>query len=57
VIKLVGPGKDLNISPDSIGSARFVYTGSPGAVQADAMLTRESTLEVVPEFRPVAAAP
>jgi hypothetical protein len=57
VIKLVGPGKDLNIAPDSIGSARFVYTGSPGAVQADAMLTRESTLEVVPEFRPVAAAP
>lgn len=57
VIKLVGPGKDLNISPDSIGSARFVYTGSPGAVQADAMLTRESTLEVVPEFRPLAAAP
>jgi hypothetical protein len=55
VIKLVGPGKDLNISPDSIGSARFVYSGSPGAVQADAMLTKESTLEVVPEFHPVAA--
>jgi tetratricopeptide (TPR) repeat protein len=57
VIKLVGPGKDLNISADSIGSARFVYSGSPGSVQADAMLTRESTLEVVPEFRPIAAAP
>jgi tetratricopeptide (TPR) repeat protein len=57
VIKLVGPGKDLNISPDSIGSARFVYSGSPGAVQADAMLTRESTLEVVPEFHPLVAAP
>ena len=57
VIKLVGPGKDLNISPESIGSARFVYSGSPGAVQADAMLTRESTLEVVPEFRPLASAP
>jgi tetratricopeptide (TPR) repeat protein len=57
VIKLVGPGKDLNISADSIGSARFVYSGSPGAVQADAMLTRESTLEVVPDFRPLAAAP
>jgi hypothetical protein len=57
VIKLVGPGKDLNISADSIGSARFVYSGSPGSVQADAMLTRESTLEVVPDFRPIAAAP
>ena len=57
VIKLVGPGKDLNISPDSIGSARFVYSGSPGAVQADATLTRESTLEIVPEFRPLVAAP
>ena len=57
VIKLVGPGKDLNISADSIGSARFVYTGSPGSVQADAMLTRESTLEVVPDFRPLGASP
>jgi tetratricopeptide (TPR) repeat protein len=57
VIKLVGPGKDLNISPDSIGSARFVYSGSPGAVQADATLIRESTLEIVPEFRPLVAAP
>lgn len=57
VIKLVGPGKDLNISPDSIGSARFVYSGSPGSVQADAMLTRESTLEVIPDFRPLVAAP
>jgi tetratricopeptide (TPR) repeat protein len=57
VIKLVGPGKDLNISADSIGAARFVYSGSPGSIQADAMLTKESTLEVVPEFRPVAAAP
>ena len=57
VIKLVGPGKDLNISSESIGSARFVYSGSPGAVQADAMLTRESTLEVIPDFRPLAAAP
>jgi tetratricopeptide (TPR) repeat protein len=57
VIKLVGPGKDLNISAESIGSARFVYSGSPGAVQADAMLTRESTLEVIPDFRPLASAP
>jgi tetratricopeptide (TPR) repeat protein len=57
VIKLVGPGKDLNISPDSIGSARFVYSGSPGAVQADAMLTRESTLEVVPDVHPLVATP
>jgi tetratricopeptide (TPR) repeat protein len=56
-IKLVGPGKDLDISPNSIGSARFVYSGSPGAVQADAILTRESTLEVVPEFRPLTAVP
>lgn len=57
VIKLVGPGRDLNISPDSIGSARFVYSGSPGAVQVDAMLTKESILEVIPDFRPLAAAP
>ena len=57
VIKLVGPGKDLNFPPDSIGSARFVYSGSPGSVQVDAMLTKESTLEVIPDFRPLVAAP
>jgi tetratricopeptide (TPR) repeat protein len=54
VFKAVGPGKDLNISADSIASARFVYSGAPGAVEAGAALTSESTLEVVPESPPSA---
>jgi hypothetical protein len=53
-LKAVGPGKDLNISPESIESARFVYEGVPGVIQADALLTRPSTIEIVPET-PVAA--
>lgn len=57
VFKAVGPGKDLNISSDSIASARFVYAGAPGAVEADALLTSESTLEIVPETLPPPAAP
>ena len=55
VFKAVGPGKELDIAADSIASARFVYSGAPGAVQAGAALTSESTLEVVPEAPPSAA--
>jgi tetratricopeptide (TPR) repeat protein len=49
VYKTVGPGKDLNISADLIASARFIYAGVPGSVQADATLSSVSTLEVVSE--------
>jgi tetratricopeptide (TPR) repeat protein len=49
VYKIVGPGRDLDISPDLIASARFVYAGIPGSIQAEAILTNASTLEIVPE--------
>ena len=49
VYKTVGPGKDLDISPDAIASARFVYAGAPGVIHAEAKLTSASTLEIVPE--------
>jgi tetratricopeptide (TPR) repeat protein len=49
VIKTVGRGKDLDIPPDWIASARFVYQGAPGVVEGDALLTKASTLEIVPE--------
>jgi tetratricopeptide (TPR) repeat protein len=49
VIKTVGSGKDLDISPDWIASARFVYQGAPGAVEGNALLIESSTLEIVPE--------
>jgi tetratricopeptide (TPR) repeat protein len=56
VYKAVGPGKDLDISADSIASARFAYVGVPGAIQAEATLANASTLEIVPE-PPVPAGP
>ena len=56
VIKTVGRGKDLDIPPDWIASARFVYQGAPGVIEGDALLTKASTLEIVPESQlPVAA--
>jgi Tfp pilus assembly protein PilF len=56
VIKTVGRGKDLDIPPDWIASARFVYQGAPGIVEGDALLTNASTLEIVPESQLPAAA-
>jgi tetratricopeptide (TPR) repeat protein len=56
VIKTVGRGKDLDIPADWIASARFVYQGSPGVVEGDALLTKASTLEIVPESQPLPAA-
>jgi hypothetical protein len=49
ILKTVGRGRDLDIPPDWIASARFVYQGAPGAIEGDALLTRASTLEIVPE--------
>lgn len=49
VIKMVGPGKDLNVPGASIVAARFVYTGKEGAVRVDANLVKDSTLDVMPE--------
>jgi Tfp pilus assembly protein PilF len=49
VYKVVGPGKDLDISAELIASARFVYTGAPGTIQGNATMASASTLEIVPE--------
>lgn len=48
VCKTVGPGKDVNIPPESIGSATLAHNGPPGAVQSDAYLVKEVTLEIIP---------
>jgi tetratricopeptide (TPR) repeat protein len=55
VYKTVGRGKDLDISADSIASARFVYVGVPGIVHVEAKLTSASTLEIVPQSQSPAA--
>lgn len=55
VYKTIGPGKDVNISADLIASARFVYSGAPGSIQADATLSSVSALEIVAESENSAA--
>jgi hypothetical protein len=49
IFKLVGPGKDVNMSVDSVESATFTHNGSAEAVKVDAYLVKESTLDVIPE--------
>jgi len=47
IYKLVGPGKDVNMPVDSVGSATFAYDGPAGTVKVDAYLVKESTLDVI----------
>jgi len=49
VIKTVGPGKDVNLPPASIASAKFVHSGETGSVKVDVDLVKETTLDIVPE--------
>ena len=46
-MKLVGPGKDVGIPADTIGSARFAHDGPLDSVKVDAHLSKESTLDVI----------
>lgn len=47
LFKTVGLGKDINLPPDSVASAQYAYSGKPGAVQVDALLANETTLDVL----------
>jgi hypothetical protein len=47
VVKLVGQGKDIGIPVESVGSATFSHDGPQDAVQVDAHLSKESTLDVI----------
>lgn len=47
VYKVVGPGKDVSMPVDDVGSATFVHNGPAGAIRADAYLVKESTLDVI----------
>jgi hypothetical protein len=57
VCKLVGPGKDVNIPVDNIGSATFTHNGPAGSIKANANLVKESALDLVPETDPAAIKP
>ena len=47
VTKLVGPGKDIAIPADAVGSATFSHDGPENAVKVDARLSKGNTLDVV----------
>ena len=49
VLKSLGPGKDVVIPGELVESAKYVYKGPEGAVNVEANLATESTLEVIPE--------
>jgi hypothetical protein len=48
VCKLVGPGKDVGMSVEDIGSATLMHTGTAGSVMVDANLTKESVVDLIP---------
>jgi len=55
ICKVVGPGKDLSIPPDSIGSATFVHSGPEGAVTVTGTFAKESTLDIIANSSTLAA--
>jgi Tfp pilus assembly protein PilF len=48
VVKVVGPGKDIDLAPESIGSATFLHDGTNLSVKLDVHLLQETTVDVVP---------
>ena len=57
VCKLIGPGKDVNMAVDAIGSATFMHNGRAGSIKANANLVKESALDLVPETDPATVKP
>ncbi len=49
VVKIVGRGKDVNLSTTAVGWARFTYVGDDGDVKVEANLAKETMLDVAPE--------
>ena len=47
IYKSVGPGKDISMPVDEVGSATFTHNGPANAIKADAYLVKESTLDVI----------
>lgn len=49
VFKVVGPGKDVSLPVEAVASATFAHNGKAESVKVEADLTRETTLDVIPE--------
>lgn len=47
IYKVVGPGKDISMPVDEVGSATFTHNGPADSIKADAYLVKESTLDVI----------
>lgn len=47
IYKVVGPGKDVSMPVDEVGSATFTHNGPADSIKADAYLVKESTLDVI----------
>jgi len=47
VTKLVGPGKDIAMPAEAVGSATFAHNGAENAVKVDARLSKGNTLDVI----------
>lgn len=56
IYKVVGPGKDISMPVDEVGSATFTHNGPAGSIKADAYLVKESTLDVIADT-PVSISP
>jgi len=48
IFKSVGPGKDVRIPVESLGSATFSHNGPEGSVSVNAYLTSDSSVDVPP---------
>jgi hypothetical protein len=48
IFKYVGPGKDVHIPVESLGSATFSHNGPEGSVTVNAYLTNDSSVDVTP---------
>ena len=48
VVKVVGPGKDIDLAPESVQSATFLHNGTDSSVRVDANLPKETTVDVIP---------
>lgn len=49
VCKLIGPGKDVNMPANEVGSAAFMHNGPVGSIIGEAKVVNASALEVIPE--------
>lgn len=49
VCKFIGPGKDVSMRGDEVGSAILMHNGPVGSITADSILPNESTLDLIAE--------